>query len=89
MNTSSDKLVKSHTRRPRHSHERGTLREIESLLIETRNNGIRTNYIKVKIDNTLQNSKCQLYGNRDTTINQIISEGCKLAQREYRLDKTG
>ena len=31
-----------------------------------------------------QNSKCMLYGNRDKTINQIISECSKLAQKEYK-----
>ena len=32
-------------------------RESESFLIAAQNNAIRTNYIKVKIDNTQQNSK--------------------------------
>ena len=31
-----------------------------------------------------QNSKCWLYGNRDETINHIISECSKLAQKEYK-----
>ena len=59
-------------------------RETESLLIATQNNVIRTNYIKVKIDNTQQNSKCRLYSDRDETINHIISECSKLVQKECK-----
>ena len=59
-------------------------RETESLLIKTQNNGIRTNHIKVRIDKMQQNSKCSLYGGRDKTINHIISECSKIAQKEYK-----
>ena len=38
----------------------------------------------MRIDKTQQNSKCTLCGNRDETINHIISECSKLAQREYK-----
>ena len=37
----------------------------------------------MKIDNTLQNSKCRLCGDKDEIINHIISEYRKLAQKEY------
>ena len=47
------------------------------------NNVIRTNHIKAKIDKTQQNSKCRLYSDRDETINHILSECSKLAQKEY------
>ena len=50
----------------------------------SQNNVIRTNHIKARIDKTQQNSKCRLYGDRDKTINHIISECSKLAQREYK-----
>ena len=33
---------------------------------------------------TQQNSKCRLCGDRDETLNQIISECSKLAQKEYK-----
>ena len=56
-------------------------RETESLLIATQNNAVRTNHIKARIDKTQQNSKCRLCGDRDETINHIISESCKLAQK--------
>ena len=59
-------------------------REIESLLIEAKNNAIRTNHIKARIDKTQQNSKCRLCGHRDETINHIISERSKLARKEYK-----
>ena len=58
-------------------------RETESLLIATQNNAIRTNHIKAKIDKTQQNSRCMLCGDRDETINHIISYSSKLAQKKY------
>ena len=48
------------------------------------NRAIRTNHIKTRIDKTLQNSKCGLCSDRDETINHIISECSKLAQKEYK-----
>ena len=59
-------------------------RENESLLKTVQNNAIRTNHIKAKLDKTQQNSRCWLCGNRDETINHIISECSKLAQKEYK-----
>ena len=64
-------------------------REMESLLIAAQDNAIRTNHIKARIDKTQQNSKCRLYGDRDETINHIISECSKLAQGSIRRDTTG
>ena len=48
-------------------------REMKSLLIATQNNAIRTNHIKARIDKMQQTSKCWLCGDRDETINQLIS----------------
>ena len=59
-------------------------RETESLLIAAQYNTIRTNHIKVRIDKTQQNSKCRLSGDRDETINHIISECSILSQKEYK-----
>ena len=55
-------------------------------------NTLRTDYIKARIDKSQQNSRCRLCGDRDEIINHIISEGSKLAQKEYntrytRVDK--
>ena len=59
-------------------------RETESLLIAAQNNAVRTNHIKARIDKTQQNSKCRLCGHREETIDHIISECSKLAQKEYK-----
>ena len=48
------------------------------------NNAIRTNYIKARIDKTQQNNRCKLCSDTDETINHIISECSKLAQKEYK-----
>ena len=59
-------------------------RDTESLLLAAQNTSIRTNHIKARIDKTQQNSKCRLCGDRDETINHMISECSKLAQKEYK-----
>ena len=59
-------------------------RETESLLMAAQNSAIRTNHIKARIDKTQQKSKCRLCGDRDETMNHIISESSKLAQKEYK-----
>ena len=41
------------------------------------------NSFKAKIDNTQQNSKCVLCGDRDKTVNHI-SKYSKLAQKVYK-----
>ena len=58
-------------------------RETESLLIAAQD-AIRTNHIKARIDMTQQNSKCRLCGDWDETINHLIRECSKLAQKEYK-----
>ena len=57
-------------------------RETEYILIAAQNNAIRTNHNKARIDKTQQNSR--LCGDWDETINHIISECSKLAQKEYK-----
>ena len=59
-------------------------RETESLPIAAQNNAIRTNHIKAKIDKTQQNSKSRLCSDRDETINHIIRECGKLAQKDNK-----
>ena len=59
-------------------------RETESLIIVTKNNAIRTNHIKGRIDKTQQNSICRLCGERDEIINHILSKCSKLAQKLYK-----
>ena len=59
-------------------------KETEYLLIAAQNNAVRNNHIKARIEKTQQNSKCWLCGDRDETINHIISECSKFAQKEYK-----
>ena len=63
--------------------------ETESFLIAAQNNAVRTTHIKAGIDKTQQNSKCRLCSDRDETINHIISECSKLAQKEYKTRHDG
>ena len=44
----------------------------------------RLNYIKAEINYTQQNSKCRLCGEREETINHVISKCCKLAPKKYK-----
>ena len=45
--------------------KRNIKRETKSLLLPEKNNGVRTNHIKARIDKTQQNSKYTLCGDRD------------------------
>ena len=56
----------------------------ESLLIAAQNTAIKTKHIKARIDKSHQNSRRRLCGERDETINKVISESSKLAQKEYK-----
>ena len=59
-------------------------RETESLLIAAQKTAIKTNHIKARINKTQQSSRCRLCGDRDETINPIISECSILALKEYK-----
>ena len=61
-----------------------TSRKKLALLIATQNNAIRTNYIKVKIENPQQKSKCRLYGERNKTVNLFIRDCSKLEHKQYK-----
>ena len=70
MGISSDKLVRfAHDKRWTQLRKRNLKRETESLQIAVQNNTIRTIYIKAIINNTQQNSKFRLCGEKDETIN--------------------
>ena len=64
--------------------KRNLKRETEYLLVTAQNDAIRTYCIKTKIDNKRQNRKCSLCGDIKETVNRIISESSKLAQKEYK-----
>ena len=59
-------------------------KETESLLIVAQNNAMSVKHVKARIDKTQQNSRSRLCGDRDETINHIISECNKLAQKQYK-----
>ena len=64
---------------------RGNLKkETESLLKTTQNNVLRISFVKAKIDNTLENRKCRLCGDRDRKVNTIVSESCRLSKRKQK-----
>ena len=49
-------------------------RVTETLIIAAQDGALRTNHIKARIDKTQRNSKRRLCGDRDETMNHIISE---------------
>ena len=56
--------------------------ETKSHLIAVKNNAIRINYVKAKINKTQHDNKCTLDTESDETINIIVSRNGKLAQKE-------
>ena len=59
-------------------------RETESLIIAAEEQAIRTNLMKAKVDKTQTESKCRICGKVDESINHVINECSKLAQKEYK-----
>ena len=45
---------------------------------------IRTNYVRYHIDKTVESPLCRLCGEKDESVNHIVCEYKKLAQREYK-----
>ena len=66
--------------------KRNLSRETGFLLIAALKNAIRTNQVKARIDKTQQN-RCRLCGDRDETINHVISEHSKFEQIQYKISK--
>ena len=66
-------------------------RETESLIVAVQNQSIRTNLVKARIDKSLGDSLCRMCRKVDESIDHIVSECSKLAQKEYkrRHDKLG
>ena len=68
--------------------QNGTLKgETESLIFTAQEQAIRTNVIKGKIDKLQQETKCRMSSTANETINHIVSECPKLAQRERDTEK--
>ncbi len=62
----------------------GIKRETESPVMAAQEQAIRTNVIKARIDRTQEESKCRMCGRVDKTINHLLSECSKMAQKEYK-----
>ena len=45
---------------------------------------LRTNYVKYHIDKTVESPLCRLCGEKGESVNHIVCECKKLAQREYK-----
>ena len=60
----------------------GIKKETETLILAAQEQVIRMNLIKAKIDKTQEDSKCRVCGKVDETINYLISECSKMAQKE-------
>ena len=60
------------------------MRGTETLILVAQEQAIRTNVIKAERDNTPEQSKCRMSGEKDETVNHLISECSKMAQREYK-----
>ena len=68
--------------------QNGTLKgETESLIFTAQEQAIRTNVIKGKIDKLKQETKCRMSSTANETINHIVSECPKLAQRERHRER--
>ena len=59
-------------------------RTTEALIMATQEQVIKINDIKEKIDRTQENSKCRMCGKAEETVNHVLSECSKLAQKEYK-----
>ena len=62
----------------------GIKRKIESLIMATQEQALRTNVIKARIYRTQEESKCRMCGRADDTINHLLNEFSKMTQKEYK-----
>ena len=58
--------------------------ETEALLCAAQEQAIRTNYVKYHIDKSIDNPLCRMCRKRGESVQHIISECEKLAQKEYK-----
>ena len=58
--------------------------ETESLIVAVQNQAIRTNLVKVKIDNSQKDMLCRLCKKADESIDHVVSGCSKLAQKECK-----
>ena len=83
---SNEKLSGLHMRKSGYGFEKDTV----FLLIQAKNDAIMTNYVKEKIDNAQQNSKCtSCRKKKDKTIKHTVSKCRKVAQKDQWLCTIG
>ena len=64
---------------------RGDLKvQTEATIFAAQEQALRTNYVKNKIDKTPESPLCRMCGERGETVQHIVCECSKLAQREYK-----
>ena len=56
----------------------------EALIMAAQEQAIRTNNIRAEIDKTQENSKCRMCRKAEESVNHVLSECSKLAQKEYK-----
>ena len=58
--------------------------QTDSLLCATQEQVLRTSYLKFYIDKTANSAMCRMCGNKGETVQHLICECEKLAQKEYK-----
>ena len=61
-----------------------SFKRTEASIMVAQEQAIKTNNIKAKIDKTQENSKCRMCGKTEESLNLVLSEWSKLAQKEYK-----
>ena len=59
-------------------------RTTEFLILTAQKQAIRYNNMKSKIDKIQENTRCRMCGKAEASINPVLSECSKLAQKEYK-----
>ena len=62
--------------------------QTEGAICVAQEQALRTNYTKYKTDKTWENPLCRMCGERGETVQHIVCECKKLAQRSIREDMT-
>ena len=62
--------------------EESLKRETETLIMAVQEQAVRTNLVKAKIDKTQEDSMCRMCSKADESINHLLRECSKMAQKE-------
>ena len=58
--------------------------QTEATIFAAQEQALRTNYVKNRIDGTIDNPLCRMCGEKGETVQHIVCECKKLAQWEYK-----